>query len=139
MPQFRILTHDHPFLHWDLMLESGGILRTWRLLTEPATTGSTSAEPLKDHRIEYLTYEGPVSGNRGIVTNWDSGDFEWIEDKPEQGIVSIRLHGTRLNGDWRLTKPDCSEQLHDDRSLWRFEPTHAAPEKSSNKDTSKEH
>ena len=35
MPRFVILEHDYPELHWDLMLETAGALRTWRLLRPP--------------------------------------------------------------------------------------------------------
>src|SRR5205807_395991 len=35
MPRFVILEHDHPELHWDLMLEAGPVLRTWRLAAPP--------------------------------------------------------------------------------------------------------
>ena len=44
--RFVILTHDHPFLHWDLMLEADGVLRTWRLLQEPTPDTIIVAEPL---------------------------------------------------------------------------------------------
>jgi hypothetical protein len=47
MPRYVILTHDHPFQHWDLMLEDGGVLRTWRLLAEPAVGQSVRAEVLR--------------------------------------------------------------------------------------------
>ena len=36
MPQFVLLEHDHPELHWDFMLESGDALLTWRLDRIPA-------------------------------------------------------------------------------------------------------
>ena len=65
MPRYVILDHDHPSRHWDFMLESGGVLRTWRLLAEPTAGGPIAAEPLGDHRIAYLDYEGPLSGDRG--------------------------------------------------------------------------
>src|SRR5580765_3650553 len=35
MPRYVILAHDHPFPHWDLMLERDASLRTWRLATLP--------------------------------------------------------------------------------------------------------
>ena len=35
MPRFVILEHDHPRLHWDLMLQTGDALRTWRLASPP--------------------------------------------------------------------------------------------------------
>ena len=51
MPRFAILTHDHPFLHWDLLLEDGESCRTWRLLLEPAAGIAVQAERIADHRL----------------------------------------------------------------------------------------
>ncbi len=96
MPRFVILEHDHPFLHWDFMLESGDVLRTWRLHAQPNPGVAFVAEPLGDHRKAYLHYEGPVSGNRGRVIRWDAGTFQWEADTPER--IVIRLNGTRCSG-----------------------------------------
>ena len=96
MPRFVVLTHNHPCLHWDFMLEQGESLRTWRLSAEPNSGREISAEPLPDHRLEYLDYEGPVSGNRGDVMQWDRGEYELIEESPEK--LSVQLHGEKLKG-----------------------------------------
>jgi DNA polymerase Ligase (LigD) len=102
MPRFVVLTHDHPKLHWDFMLEHEGVLRTWRLAKEPDATDSIEAEPLADHRIAYLEYEGPVSGGRGEVRRWDRGNYELIESSPER--VVVRLAGSRLRGEAALER-----------------------------------
>lgn len=92
MPRFAILTHDHPFLHWDFLLEWGEHARTWRLLEEPGI-GSVAAERIADHRLLYLDYEGPVSGGRGHVKQWDQGIFTILEkDRP----LEIQLSGRQL-------------------------------------------
>jgi hypothetical protein len=105
MPRFVILEHDHPDLHWDLMLESGAVLRTWRLAAPPTPNAAVRAEPSFDHRLLYLDYEGPVSGGRGVVTRWDWGEFEWrIEG--ERG-VAVFVQGDRLRGLLRL---ECDEE-----------------------------
>jgi DNA polymerase ligase (LigD)-like protein len=95
--RFVILEHDHPFLHWDLMLEAGKVLRTWRLLTEPVMGMAIAAEPLGDHRKMYLDYEGPVSGGRGQVRRWDAGMLEWKVDSAERTVVQLK--GTRVKGE----------------------------------------
>jgi hypothetical protein len=92
MPRYVILTHDHPFPHWDFMLEDGSVLRTWRLLAQPAAGQIVRAEKLPDHRLAYLDYEGPVSGGRGVVARWDYGTYD-VPD-PSQPQVH-RLHGAR--------------------------------------------
>jgi hypothetical protein len=96
MPRFVILTHDWPFPHWDFLAESGGVLRAWRLLTEPAAGEDIPAEPNFDHRLLYLDYEGPLSGDRGSVSRWDAGVCEWLADEPER--VEIELRGAKFVG-----------------------------------------
>lgn len=113
MSRFVILTHDFPQQHWDFMLESAGVLRTWRLEEEPTHDVSINATPLPDHRLIYLEYEGPVSGNRGQVARWDSGDYELLDET--DGRLLVRLQGARLKGFVTLTS-------RVDGSTWLFEP-----------------
>ncbi len=96
MPRYVILQHDHPFLHWDLMLKHGTFLRTWRLPAIPQNGESLEAEALGDHRPFYLDYEGPVSGDRGHVVRWDSGTYA-IESETQEELI-IRLNGAKLKG-----------------------------------------
>jgi hypothetical protein len=96
MPRFAILQHDHLFLHWDLLLEDGGSCRTWRLLAEPVAGLTVSADRIADHRLVYLDYEGPVSGDRGTVARFDAGTFAWIAD--EGANIEVELAGSRLAG-----------------------------------------
>jgi len=98
MPRFVILEHDHPELHWDLMLETGSVLKTWRLGKQPELEGgAVQATPIADHRLAYLDYEGPVSGGRGVVRRWDQGEYELVTDL-EAEIILVRLLGKKLNG-----------------------------------------
>src|SRR5690606_18886921 len=97
MPRFVILEHDHPYLHWDLLLESGESLRGWRLANPPGSDGRILAEPLPDHRLVYLDYEGPVSGDRGAVKRWDAGEYMPLAKDPEG--ESFRFEG----GKWRAS------------------------------------
>jgi hypothetical protein len=96
VPRFVILTHDWPAPHWDFLVEAGGALRAWRLLAEPAPETDIIAEPNFDHRLLYLDYEGPISGNRGSVARWDRGECEWLADETER--VEIELRGAKLAG-----------------------------------------
>jgi hypothetical protein len=101
MPRFAILIHDHPVLHWDLLLEHGAACRTWRLLTDPGeSVREIPAEELPDHRLLYLDYEGPVSGNRGTVSRWDAGIYSWRID--ETDVVEVMLSGHRWQGVFRM-------------------------------------
>lgn len=106
MPQFVLLEHDHPTLHYDFMLEWGDSLRTWRLDWIPSEAASIPAVPLDDHRSAYLDYEGPVSGDRGQVSRVDRGEYELLSES--RTGLEIRLSGTVIIGtailsDW--TRP----------------------------------
>lgn len=96
MPRFSILIHDYPFLHWDFLLEGDATCRTWRLLNCPDFAGEIVAESLADHRLMYLEYEGPVSGNRGQVRQWDTGTYEWRQDDGD--AVQVDIAGGQIQG-----------------------------------------
>ena len=106
MPRFAILYHETPAgssrpHHFDFLLQSGDILRTWALTEQPSAGQAVEARVLADHRLHYLDYEGPVSENRGTVTRWDGGTFQWLSDTPRE--VRVRLTGARLVGTVSLT------------------------------------
>ena len=103
MPRFVVLEHDSPRgLHWDLMLEQGGVLLTWALAQPPDAAGPIPAEALPDHRPAYLDYEGPVSGGRGSVTRWDAGTCELEHQSDDE--LTVVLEGKRLSGRARLRR-----------------------------------
>jgi len=107
MPRFALLTHDHPFVHWDLLVQRGDVLKSWRLLESPnrwrsaAEAIDLSAEAIGDHRLLYLDYEGPVSRERGRVVRWDHGQTEWLMESKTS--IRLRLSGLRLDGELVLT------------------------------------
>lgn len=96
MPRFVILEHDWPVLHWDLMLEVEDRLRTWRLAEPPNRIRAVPAQPIGDHRLEYLDYEGPVSRDRGRVVRLDAGEYAGLpgEDYP----IILDMNGRQLQG-----------------------------------------
>ncbi|MFN0055191.1 MAG: DNA polymerase ligase N-terminal domain-containing protein [Planctomycetales bacterium] len=102
MPRFVILIHDYPHLHWDFMLEKEAALRAWRLAAEADHSGPIGAQPLPEHRLAYLDYEGPVSGGRGTVTLWDQGEYVATVDEDDR--VEVELRGKRIAGTARLTR-----------------------------------
>ena len=104
MPRFVVLTHDHPTLHWDLLLEAGEVLRSWRLAFPPETPGEIGATAIPDHRLRYLDYEGEISGGRGSVTRWDAGEYTGGQLPDE--TWDIRLAGKRLQGTARLERDE---------------------------------
>lgn len=101
MPRYVVLRHELPpgqsrGLHWDLMFEWGQGLRSWAIECEPRGLIEADAEQLADHRLEYLEYEGPVSGNRGSVTRWDAGDYQLESESADE--LKLRLAGAQLVG-----------------------------------------
>lgn len=91
--------------HWDLCLDLGETLATWRISRDPRTTPDKKthnwpARRIVDHRRAYLEYEGPISGNRGEVQRVDQGTWTPIEQGPI--IWVVRLDGTGLKGVYRL-------------------------------------
>ena len=75
---YAILRHDgiaDP--HFDLMFETypGSTLATWRSPVWPIET-PVDVTRLKDHRREYLQFEGEISGNRGHVARVEDGASE---------------------------------------------------------------
>jgi hypothetical protein len=134
MPRFVLLYHDCPPdyarpSHWDFMLESGDVLRTWALeelppAWEPARARTvdcyphcaelgadidTAALELGEHRRHYLEFEGMLSVARGRVIRVASGTYATIADSPTNWQFS--LSETDISGRYRLSRsaPDGSE------------------------------
>jgi hypothetical protein len=101
MPRFVILTHDWPFLHWDFLLEQGDVLRSWRLLEEPGPGKRVPTQPIPPHRLAWLELTGPVSNNRGYVTQWDKGSYEVLSESGDQ--LTIRLNGRKIKTEASLS------------------------------------
>lgn len=113
MPRFVILHHQMPpdsdrQSHWDLMLESGQVLRTWALAEEPREESTIAADSLPNHRLAYLEYEGPVSNNRGFVRHWDAGEYQAISLADNRAEFTLR--GRRLTCQLRLEREPGSDR-----------------------------
>ncbi len=78
------------------MLEAGAALRTWRLAALPRPGETITAITAPDHRLLYLDYEGPISGNRGRVVRRERGTFTGqVQGEPP---FVVQLQGERLRG-----------------------------------------
>jgi hypothetical protein len=99
MPRFTISHHtgSKDGDHYDLMLEHGEGLRTWRLVNTAFQVFQV-ARQIKDHRKSYLDFEGEVSNERGRVKIWDTGTYtvdHWKDDRIQVALVWRSLK-TRL-------------------------------------------
>jgi len=105
MRPFVLLYHilsDNP--HWDLCLDLGDVLATWRIEADPLANDPApaplAARRIADHRRAYLDYEGPVSGDRGHVRRVDRGNWRPVRQTP--ACWQIHLEGERLRGIFEL-------------------------------------
>lgn len=81
--------------HFDWMFQSGDGLRTWASPVCRFDGGDflIPCQSLPPHRIAYLDYEGPVSGNRGSVGRVLSGTFTVVEDLQTRFVVALSVDG----------------------------------------------
>ncbi len=119
--RFAVLRHDHPFLHWDLLLEDGAEAATWRLLRQPVFGEPIAAELLAPHRLMYLSYAGPVSGGRGHVSPLAAGTWQQLPAgnlsaafNDLQPLLQIRLDG------WQECAAAALCCTADNRCFWIF-------------------
>jgi hypothetical protein len=118
--RFVILRHDDPHLHWDFLLEANNVAVTWRLLQQPEASVVVSAVRIAEHRLFYLDYEGPVSGNRGTVARLHSGRYTVQESNANRLKVIFALpcfatgavlsHSTERGDYWLFLAPGLSER-----------------------------
>jgi hypothetical protein len=115
MPRFVLLYHDSPASyerpsHWDVMHETGEVLRTWALEQIPrdwqaahartvatyanclaiAASNEVAAHQLGDHRRDYLELEGPLSGGRGTVVRVAAGTYDVELESPDELRIAVR-------------------------------------------------
>lgn len=113
MPRFVLHWHETPATfarpaHWDLMLQVGDHLRCWALERAPNEIVDQAVDALQDHRLAYLDYEGPVSGERGSVSRHDQGEYETITDEVNELVVLLR--GNRMQGTLTLRRESAADQ-----------------------------
>ena len=117
MSRFVLLRHEFPpgsdrSDHWDFMLEHEGVLRTWELgelpsswaralgIESPNNLSEVCARPLADHRLAYLDFEGPLTGDRGTVRRCDRGEFDVLCSDATR--FHVNMSGSYLRGEIEL-------------------------------------
>jgi len=105
----RFVVQEHTTadgVHWDLMLEKGDGLSTFRLEQPPETALDHLVRAVKifDHPLRFLTYEGPVQKGTGRVRIVDRGTCNVSEGGEE--AMALELQGEILQGTFLLTRLD---------------------------------
>jgi len=106
-------------IHWDLMLELGGVLQTYRLDKPPSKVlrHTVNATKIFDHPLKFLTYQGPVNKGKGTVRMTEAGTYQILHQSAghltvELNRIELRLNGKVLQGKFILT--------HIEGDKWQF-------------------
>jgi hypothetical protein len=88
--------------HWDLMLQIGDVLWTWRLHHPPHHILDTPAsiEKIADHPLRFLSYEGPVQNYTASVKIVDTGSFAMTTQTERE--MEFEANGRILTGRFQL-------------------------------------
>jgi hypothetical protein len=91
-------------VHWDLMIERGATLMTFRLPEPPENALDHAVRALRifDHAPRFLTYEGPVQKGTGRVRIVERGTFR-LRDETDD-VITLDLQGATLHGSFTLTR-----------------------------------
>jgi bifunctional non-homologous end joining protein LigD len=105
MPRFVVQRHDRQgqLTHWDLMLEQGDVLKTFRLDRPPVDvlTEAVSAIAIADHPVRFLTYEGSVNQGLGCVQIAERGTYTATLQTQESW--DMEMDGAILRGRFLLS------------------------------------
>lgn len=103
--QTRFVIHKHTLsgqIHWDLMIEYGDILKTWRIENPPQILAiqKTKATPIFDHDKKFLTYQGSVNNGKGTVEIVENGlcTVKTIEENE----INIKFDSNKLKGQFKF-------------------------------------
>ena len=99
-------------VHWDLMLEAGQVLETYRLALPPEQLLKqiTTAVRISDHSLKFLTYEGTVNKGAGTVEIAETGTYQVLSQNAR--CRQLQLDGKILKGKFTLS--------HIEADNWEF-------------------
>ncbi|MER6359068.1 DNA polymerase ligase N-terminal domain-containing protein [Streptomyces sp. NPDC001634] len=119
-PRFVVQIHDAGTLHFDFRLQAGDVLKSWSVPKGPSTDPGDKrlAVPTEDHPLEYEDFEGVIPEGEyggGTVIVWDRGTYRPLshdrhgrpvpfEEALERGHATFRLDGSKLHGEYALTR-----------------------------------
>ncbi|MFJ7072011.1 DNA polymerase ligase N-terminal domain-containing protein [Streptomyces sp. NPDC098781] len=130
-PRFVVQIHDARTLHFDFRLQVDDVLKSWSVPKGPSDDPHDKrlAMPTEDHPLEYEDFEGVIPKGEyggGTVIVWDHGTYEPLShdrkgrpvdfgESLERGHATFRLSGSKLHGEYALTRIRGSQ---DDREAW---------------------
>jgi bifunctional non-homologous end joining protein LigD len=109
-PIFVVQKHQASHLHYDLRLESEGVLKSWAVPKGPSLNPKDKrlAVMTEDHPIDYAGFEGKIPEGEyggGTVMVWDNGAVEGdLKEGLQKGHVGFILNGKKLKGEWSLVR-----------------------------------
>ena len=111
---YVIQKHHAGHLHYDLRLESGGVLKSWAVPKGPSLDPADKrlAVEVEDHPLDYASFEGTIPEGEygaGTVIVWDRGTFRTqgaagLEAMLEKGAVKVEITGEKLRGGFALVR-----------------------------------
>lgn len=111
--RYVVQKHHAGHLHYDLRLESGGVLKSWAVPKGPSLDPADKrlAVEVEDHPLDYASFEGVIPAGEygaGTVIVWDRGTFRpqgaSLEAMLEKGAVKITVDGEKLHGGFALVR-----------------------------------
>jgi bifunctional non-homologous end joining protein LigD len=111
---YVIQKHHAGHLHYDLRLESAGVLKSWAVPKGPSLDPAQKrlAVEVEDHPLDYAAFEGVIPAGEygaGTVIVWDRGTFRPQGDAElatmlEKGAVKVEIAGEKLRGGFALVR-----------------------------------
>ncbi len=124
--RFMIHKHDATRLHYDLRLESEGVLGSWACPKGPSYDPAQKrlAVETEDHPLAYGDFEGRIpDGEYGAGDSliWDRGTFDTVpagqfKQQKDKGHLHVQLTGEKLQGGWHLVRT----RPQGDKAQWLF-------------------
>lgn len=118
-PRFVVQKHAASRLHYDVRLESDGVLVSWAVPKGPSYDPGTKrlAVHVEDHPLDYRDFEGTIPAKEyggGAVIVWDQGTYRNLTERKGKpvpvgdavraGHLSVWLEGSKLRGGWAFTR-----------------------------------
>jgi bifunctional non-homologous end joining protein LigD len=112
--RFMVHKHDATRLHYDVRLETEGVLASWACPKGPSYDPAQKrlAVETEDHPLAYGDFEGRIpDGEYGAGDSiiWDRGTYDTVppgqfQEQRRKGHLHILFNGQKLKGGWHLVR-----------------------------------